>query len=191
MDHYNAAPSFAKFASRRSVVYSTRGMVASTQPLASEAGHRILKQGGNAADAAVAVAAALNVTEPCSTGIGGDMFWLHYDAQTREVRALNGSGRSPQHTTLEQLRKHLKWDGSGDLGIPQTSALSITVPGAPAGWVDTIEKLGSGKLSLAQILEPAIQLARDGFPVSEVVAYKVMSNFVKLPRIDVSAVEKS
>ncbi|KPI40334.1 putative gamma-glutamyltransferase YwrD [Cyphellophora attinorum] len=142
---------FARFASRRSVVYSTEGMVASTQPLASVAGRQILQAGGNAADAAVAVAAALNVTEPCSTGIGGDMFCLFWHASTRKVHALNGSGRSPQQAN---------------------QPLSVTVPGAAAGWVDTIEKFGSGKLSLADILQPAIKLARKGFPVSESAAFR-------------------
>ncbi|MFH0850910.1 MAG: gamma-glutamyltransferase, partial [Candidatus Bathyarchaeota archaeon] len=84
-----------KFNSRRSPVYGTHGMVASSQPLASMAGLRILQQGGNAADAAVAVAAALNVTEPTSTGIGGDCFCIFYDAKSRRVKGLNGSGRAP------------------------------------------------------------------------------------------------
>ena len=83
------------FNSRRSPVYATRGMVASSQPLASQAGLSILMQGGNAADAAVATAAALNVTEPCSTGIGGDVFVLYYDAKTKGITALNASGRAP------------------------------------------------------------------------------------------------
>ena len=86
------------FQSRRSPVYSTRGMVAASQPLAVAAGLEILSAGGNAADAAVAVAAALNVTEPTSTGLGGDAFALFYDAATRKVTALNGSGRAPAHS---------------------------------------------------------------------------------------------
>jgi len=163
-------PPWLQFPSRRSVVHSTGGMVACTQPLAAEAGQRILKMGGNAADAAVAVAAALNVTEPASTGIGGDMFCLFFDAKTKKVHALNGSGRSPKNTTVEQVRKEVEMS-SGN--IPGLSPLSVTVPGAAAGWVDTIEKFGSGKLSLEQILMPAIELAENGFPVSEFSAHFV------------------
>jgi gamma-glutamyltranspeptidase/glutathione hydrolase len=85
-----------RFSSRRSVVMSRHGMVGASQPLAAQAGLRILLAGGNAADAAVAVAAALNVVEPMSTGIGGDAFALIYDAATRRVSALNGSGRAPR-----------------------------------------------------------------------------------------------
>lgn len=161
---------FIRFPSRRSVVHSTGGMVSSTQPLASEAGQRILKMGGNAADAAVAVAAALNVTEPSSTGIGGDMFCLYWDAKAKKVHSLNGSGRSPKKTTLEQVRKELgvKKDSNG--AIPLLSALAATVPGAAAGWCDTVEKFGSGKVTMEQILTPAIELAEKGFPVSELSA---------------------
>ena len=91
------------FHSRRSPVYSRRGMIAASQPLAVAAGLEILAAGGNAADAAVATAAALNVTEPTSTGIGGDCFALFYDAATCQVTALNGSGRAPAALTLERL----------------------------------------------------------------------------------------
>ena len=89
-----------EFKSRRSVVYGWRGLVATSQPLAVAAGLEILSQGGSAADAAVATAAALNVTEPTSTGIGGDCFALYFDARTRQVTALNGSGRAPAGLTL-------------------------------------------------------------------------------------------
>ncbi|RVX74856.1 hypothetical protein B0A52_01133 [Exophiala mesophila] len=160
-------PPFVQFPSRRSVVHSTKGMVACTQPLAAEAGQRILKMGGNAADAAVATAAALNVTEPASTGIGGDMFCLWFDAKTKQVHALNGSGRSAKNTTLEQVRKELGLAPGARAKIPPQSALAVTVPGAAAGWVDTVERFGSGKLTLEQILTPAIELAEEGFPVSE------------------------
>src|SRR5512145_634102 len=93
------------FASRRSPVYARRGIVAASQPLAAAAGVEILAQGGTAADAAVATAATLNVTEPTSTGIGGDCFALYYDASTRQVSALNGSGRCPQALSLERLQR--------------------------------------------------------------------------------------
>ncbi len=151
------------FNSYRSPVYAKRGMVASSQPLASEAGIRILQQGGNAADAAVAVAAALNVTEPCSTGIGGDCFYLYYDNTKKSVSGLNASGRAPSEINLEKL---------AELGIteslPPLSVHTVTIPGAAAGWVDTIEKFGT--LSLKEVLAPAIELAEEGFPVAPLTA---------------------
>ncbi|KAM5350234.1 hypothetical protein ACJ41O_006739 [Fusarium nematophilum] len=157
-----------KFASRRSVVHSTEGIVAAPQPLAANCGLEILRAGGNAADAAVAVAAGLNVTEPCSTGIGGDMFILYYDAATKTVKSLNGSGRSGAKCTLETIRKDLNVPDGATAEIPTTTVHAVTVPGAAAGWVDTVERLGSGKLTLSQILDPAIRLAEKGFPVSEI-----------------------
>src|SRR5689334_58917 len=114
-----------QFNSRRSPIYGRHGMAATSQPLATAAGIEILSKGGNAADAAVACAAALNVTEPTSTGIGGDMFALYYDAQTKQVTALNGSGRAPAALTLEQLAK----DGIKD-ELPPFHAHTVTVPGA-------------------------------------------------------------
>ena len=166
-------PEFISFPSRRSVVHSTNGIVACTQPLAAEAGQRILRAGGNAADAAVAVAAALNMTEPSSTGIGGDMFCLFYDASAKKVHALNGSGRSAAKISLEGVRRDLGLK-SGERGkIPMSSVHAVTTPGAAAGWVDTIEKYGSGKLSMEQILMPAIELGEEGFPVSELSSFFV------------------
>ncbi|KAL8947027.1 MAG: hypothetical protein Q9222_006646 [Ikaeria aurantiellina] len=160
-------PEFISFPSRRSVVHSLNGIVACTQPLAARAGQRILQDGGNAADAAVAVAAALNMTEPSSTGIGGDMFCLFYNAKEKKIKALNGSGRSSKNSNLDQMRHDLGLK-PGEFGdIPTTSVHSITTPGAAAGWVDTVEKFGSGKLSLEQILTPAIEMGEEGFPVSE------------------------
>ncbi|KAI9367862.1 nucleophile aminohydrolase [Aspergillus egyptiacus] len=164
-------PDFAPFASRRSTVHSTNGMVTCTQPLAAAAGQKILNAGGNAADAAVAVAAALNVTEPSSTGIGGDMFCLFYDAKTKKIHSLNGSGRYPANATLDKVRADLKAGPDDVGGIPVHSVLAVTTPGAAAGWVDTVEKFGSGRLSLEQILQPAIELAEQGFPVSELSSY--------------------
>lgn len=161
-------PRFVHFASRRSVVHSASAMVSSTQPLANEAGYKILSQGGNAADAAVAMAAALNVTEPSSTGIGGDLFCLYYNAKTKSIKAMNGSGRAPAALTLEKIRSL----GIQGPEIPYSDINAATVPGAAAGWFDTIEAFGSGKLTMEQILMPAIKLAEDGFPVSEISSYQ-------------------
>lgn len=167
------APTFAAFPSRRSVVHSTKGIVSCTEPLASQCGLDVLRRGGNCADAAVAVAAGLNMTEPGMTGIGGDMFCLFYEAKTKKVHALNGSGRSGQNCTLETIRKSLGLK-QGDRGqIPMTSVHAVTVPGAAAGWVDTVERFGSGKLSLEEVLAPAIALGEEGFPISEFSGYYV------------------
>lgn len=151
------------FKSRRSPVYGRNGMVATSQPLATAAGVEILAKGGNAADAAVAAGAALNVTEPTSTGIGGDMFALFYSADTKRVTALNGSGRAPAALTLERLRM----DGFSTELHP-FHAHTVTVPGACAGWFDLIEKHGS--LAMSEILAPAIRLASEGFPVAPITA---------------------
>jgi gamma-glutamyltranspeptidase/glutathione hydrolase len=124
----------------------------------------------NSQDAAVAVAAAINVTEPGSTGIGGDLFCLFYDAKTKKVHAMNGSGRSGEKVTLEQIRKDLKVPDGQDGKIPMDSVHAVTVPGAAAGWVDVVERFGSGKVSLEEVLSPAIELAEKGFPVSELSA---------------------
>lgn len=98
------------------------------------------------------------------------MFCLYFDAKTKKVHALNGSGRSPKNTSVEQVRKELGMSSSANGNIPSHSALAVTVPGAAAGWVDTVDKFGSGKLSLEQILTPAIELGEEGFPVSEFAA---------------------
>jgi gamma-glutamyltranspeptidase/glutathione hydrolase len=157
-------PADLKFNTRRSAVTGKDGMVATSQPLAVAAGLEILRQGGNAADAAVATAAALNVTEPTSTGLGGDMFALFFDAKTKKVTALNGSGRAPAALTLERVHA----DGFKD-ELDPFHPHTITVPGAAAGWCDLVEK--HGKLSLGDILAPAIRLAEEGFPVAPITAY--------------------
>ena len=173
-----------EFASRRSPVVSLHGCVSSSQPLASQIGSQILAAGGNAADAAVAVAAALNVTEPCSTGIGGDCFALYYDATTRKVTGINGSGRAPADLTLERVHSDgAVVEGGGD-HLPYTHAHTVTVPGAACGWVDTIERHGSKRLTLAQVLEPAATLAENGVPIHEVAAHHWARGAAKLQAED-------
>ncbi|CEQ39592.1 SPOSA6832_01131, partial [Sporobolomyces salmonicolor] len=163
---------FAPFHSRRSVVYGTKGMIACSQPLAAEAGLEILRKGGNAADAAVAVSAALNLTEPGSCGIGGDGFCLFFDAKTKEVKALNGSGRAPAALTLEKCREL----GIKGREIPFLNINAATVPGCAAVWCDTIEQLGSGKVAVADALAPAIRMAEEGVPISEVSSHSWVKN---------------
>jgi gamma-glutamyltranspeptidase / glutathione hydrolase len=152
------------FNSRRSPIHGKGGIVSTSQPLATAAGLEILAKGGNAADAAVAAGAALNVTEPTSTGIGGDMFALFYSADTKRVTALNGSGRAPAALTLDRLKK----DGYST-ELPPFHAHTVTVPGACAGWFDLIQKHGS--LPMSEILAPAIRLASEGFPVAPITAH--------------------
>jgi len=148
------------FGSRRSMVVARRGMVAASNPLAAQSGLNVLRMGGNAADAAIAVAAVLNVTAPASTGIGGDCFALYYDASNRRITALNGSGRAPAALRLEDLRAR------GLTQVPQRSADAVTVPGAVMGWHDLLSRHGT--MTLADVLTDAIHYARDGFPVSPV-----------------------
>jgi gamma-glutamyltranspeptidase/glutathione hydrolase len=148
------------FQSRRSMVVGRRGMVAASNPLASQAGLAVLRAGGNAADAAIAAAAVLNVTESASTGIGGDCFALFYDAKTKQVTALNGSGRSPGALSADYLRAR----GMSD--IPIRSPHAISVPGAAAGWEDLLQRHGT--MSLADVLRDAIHYAEDGYPVHPV-----------------------
>lgn len=152
------------FNARRSPVFGQQGMIAASQPLAVAAGLELLRQGGSAADAAIAVAAALNVTEPTSTGLGGDCFALYYQADTQQISALNGSGRAPAALTLDRLQE------AGLMPAwPPHHPLTITVPGACAGWCDLHERFG--RLPLTQVLAPAIRLAEQGFPVSPITAY--------------------
>jgi gamma-glutamyltranspeptidase/glutathione hydrolase len=151
----------------RSPVMGRGGMVATSQPLAVAAGLEILAKGGNAADAAVATAATLNVTEPSSTGIGGDCFALFYDAGTGLISALNGSGRAPSCLTLERVHEDLGL--RGDSPLPPYHPHTITVPGACAGWCDLLDRHGS--LPLAEVLGPAIHLAEAGFPVAPITAH--------------------
>ncbi len=156
--------SFA-FASRRSPVMGRRGMVATSQPLAVAAGLEALSHGGTAADAAVAAAAALNVTEPTSTGIGGDVFALYYEAATGKVHALNASGSAPRALTLERTLRAARPDGT----LPPFHPYTVTVPGACSGWAALSERFGH--LALGEALEPAIRLAEEGFPVAPLTAY--------------------
>jgi gamma-glutamyltranspeptidase / glutathione hydrolase len=146
----------------RSVVLATHGMVATSQPLAAQAGIRILQQNGNAIDAAVATAAVLNVVEPMSTGIGGDVFAMVYIAKTEELIGLNGSGRSGYAASIDFFTRQ------ATNAMPTTGVHSVTIPGALDGWETLLKKYGT--MSLAQVLQPAIQYAENGFPVSEIIA---------------------
>lgn len=151
---------------------TTNGMVACSQPLASQAGLHVLQLGGNAIDASIAVAAVLAVVEPCSNGIGGDFFLLAYCRRTRAIAALNGSGRCPSGLTLSRAQAVCDTSaGRQPDRLPETHAFTVTVPGAVQAWLDAVESLGSGRVSLREILAPAIALADHGFPVAPVTAH--------------------
>ncbi len=146
----------------RSAVRAMNGMIATSQPLASAAGLRVLQQGGNAVDAAVAAAAVLCVVEPMMLSPGGDMFAIVWDAKKKELKALNASGRAPQAASIDELKKR------GVDQMPTTGIHTVTVPGAVDGWAKLIERYGT--MSLAQVLQPAIEYAERGFPVTDVIA---------------------
>ncbi|MEE9240586.1 MAG: gamma-glutamyltransferase, partial [bacterium] len=155
--------SSACFGMGRSPVLAKEGVVATSQPLASLAGLEILREGGNALDAAIATAAVLNVVEPQSTGIGGDMFMLYWDNGEKKLRGLNGSGRAPRAASLERYRSE------GFTSAPQTGIFSVTVPGAFDGWCSALDRCGSGEKSLSDLLAPAIHYAENGFPVTSII----------------------
>ncbi|MFP8956828.1 gamma-glutamyltransferase family protein [Natrialbaceae archaeon A-CW3] len=176
-----------RFDSRRSSVHATGGMVATSQPLAAQAGLSILQDGGNAFDAAVATAAALNVVEPTSTGLGGDVFALYRTADG-DVGAMRACGGAPAEATIENvttsIREHENasdWypeargyavddtTSEAALEMPFLGPHAVTVPGTARGWEATVEELG--QQSLADVLEPAITYATEGYPVSEVISY--------------------
>jgi gamma-glutamyltranspeptidase/glutathione hydrolase len=162
------------FRSRRSNVLATRGIVATSQPLAAQAGLDMLKAGGNAADAAIATAAMLNVVEPISTGIGGDCFALFYDAKSGAVTALNGSGRAPAGASAAELQR------LGYTAMPTYTGHTVSVPGTVAGWSDLLAR--HGRMPLAAVLQPAIRTAEEGYPVTELIAHGWRTQVQKLLR---------
>ncbi|MFB6218208.1 MAG: gamma-glutamyltransferase family protein, partial [Halobacteriaceae archaeon] len=154
------------FDSRRSTAYAPEGVVATSQPLAAEAGVQRLREGGNAFDAAVTTAAVLNVVEPMSTGLGGDVFALYRTADG-EVGALQSQGPGPANVSRAELRRAAEAE-TGTAEMPLKGALPVTVPGTARGWEATVRELGRGTLAAA--LGPAIEYAREGYPVTEVIA---------------------
>jgi gamma-glutamyltranspeptidase/glutathione hydrolase len=147
----------------RSEIIAPHGMAATSQPLATQVALDILKAGGSAVDAAIAANAALGLMEPTGCGIGGDLFAIVWDAEKRELTGLNASGRAPQAMTLEYFQEH------GYDEIPRYGPLPVSVPGAVDGWFELHRRYG--RLPMDEILAPAIRYAREGFPVSEVIAY--------------------
>ena len=147
----------------RSEVIAAHGMVASSHPLATQIGLEILKKGGSAVDAAIAVNAALGLMEPTGNGIGGDLFAIVWDAKTRKLYGLNASGPAPKKLSLEYFQKNNLSE------YPEFGPLPVTVPGAVAGWSELHNKFG--KLPIKSLFKPTIEYAINGFPVTETIAY--------------------
>jgi gamma-glutamyltranspeptidase/glutathione hydrolase len=156
----------------RPTIVAQHGMVAAGHPLAAEAGMRILKAGGNAIDAAIATWAVQGEVEPGMTGLGADMFVLYYNAKTREVKFINGTGFAPQAATIDFYKS------KG--GIPDEGPLSISVPGAVGGAAYAVQKYGTRPL--ADVLAPAIEVAEGGFPISEALARGLAGSRAKLAK---------
>lgn len=147
----------------RSEVIARNGMAATSQPLATQVAIDILRRGGTAVDAAIAANATLGLMEPTGNGMGGDLFAIIWDGKTKKLYGLNGSGRSPYSLKLDYLKsKGLKF-------LPNRGPLSVSVPGCVDGWFEMHKRFG--KLPMTTILQPAIDYAREGFPVSELIAY--------------------
>ena len=155
-----------KITSSRSEIIAGNGMVATSQPIATDVGLSILKKGGSAVDAAIAANAALGLMEPHMCGIGGDLFAIVWDEKEQQLHGLNASGRSPKSLSHGELTGRLRKLGTQN--IPHNSLLSVSVPGAVHGWTTLHEKFG--KLPFVELLAPAIQYAETGFPVSPVIA---------------------
>jgi gamma-glutamyltranspeptidase/glutathione hydrolase len=167
-----AEPGYDRVAGRahasRSEVIAPHGMAATSQPLATQVALDILKAGGSAVDAAIAANAALGLMEPTGCGIGGDLFAIVWDAEAKELTGLNASGRAPMAMTLEYFRER------GIDTIPKFGPMPVSVPGTVDGWFELHDRYG--RLSMEDVLAPAIRYAREGFPVSEVIAAYLESN---------------
>lgn len=159
------SPHGISFEAHRPVVMGLNGMVSSGHPLASQAGITMLQRGGNAADAALATAAALNVVEPLMSGLGGDGFIMVYRKETDRLEVCNGTGAAPYAATRERFLSD---------GIPMKGILSVSVPCLLNSWLDVHEKHGT--LSLSEVLDPAIDLAQNGFPVSHVLSRAIAAD---------------
>lgn len=159
----------------RSAVYGQNGMAATAHPLASQIALDMLKRGGSALDGAIAANAALGLMEPTGNGIGGDIFFIIWDPETKKLYGYNGSGRAPLGRSLTDLKAQIAaLRESGAMpdemrGIPQRGSLPVTVPGTVDGWFAAHERFG--KLPMSQVLAPTIRYAREGFPVTPVIAY--------------------
>ncbi len=158
----------------RSEVIAQHGMACTSQPLATQVALDILKAGGNAIDAAIAANALLGLVEPTGNGVGGDLFAIVWDAETKQLYGLNASGRSPQSLSINYFREN------GYEKIPAYGPLPVSVPGCVDGWFELNKRFGS--MDMDQILKPAISYAREGFPLTELIAYYWAGNARSLSR---------
>src|SRR5579863_8748965 len=163
----------------RSMVISQTGIVATESPLASQAGAAILERGGNAVDAAIAAHAVMTVVAPVWNGIGGDLFAIVYDAKSGKYYGLNASGWAPAAQSVERLRQ------KGLREMPVHGIEPVTVPGSVDGWQKLLDRFGKKKLS--EVLAPAIQIAQDGYPVTELIAMHFASSVDLLRDSDTAA----
>ena len=166
------------FASRSEVI-GQNGMVATSHPLATQIGLDILKKGGTAIDAAIAANIALGLMEPTGNGIGGDLFAIVWEAESRKLHGLNASGPAPKNISIDYFKD------KGLEKIPSYGPLPVTVPGAVDGWIKLHEKFG--KLDFKTLFEPTIAYARNGFPVTETIAYYLKNSqkrFEKYPNFN-------
>lgn len=147
----------------RSAVMSTGAMAATSQPMATQVALQVMRDGGNALDAAIAASAVLSVVESYSSGIGGDCFILYHEVSTGKLHALNGSGRSPAAATTEIVQAR------GHKTMPKMGILAVTVPGAIDAWYTANQSLG--KSDFSSLLQPAIEYAEKGYVVSPVIAH--------------------
>lgn len=165
-------PLYQPYQMTKMPVYSKKGMVVTSQPLASQAGLAILKKGGNAIDAAIATAVCLTVVEPASNGIGGDAFVLVWTEG--KLHGLNASGPAPKNISIEKVKER------GYDEMPGYGFIPVNVPGAPAAWAELSDRFG--KLPFAELLKPAIEYAEEGFPISPVLGkmwHKATKSFEK------------
>jgi len=167
------------FASRSEVI-STEAMAATSQPLATQVALQVMRDGGNAIDAAIAANAMLGLVEPTGNGIGGDLYAIIWSAKDERLYGLNASGRSPQSLSLEYLQQHAEKTGIDK--IPSHGPLPVSVPGTVDGWFEMHQRFG--KTSMQDILQPTIDYARKGFPVSEVIAYYMQRSVPILSKFD-------
>jgi gamma-glutamyltranspeptidase/glutathione hydrolase len=150
----------------RSEVIATHGMAATSHPLVSQVALDVLKRGGTAVDAAIAANATMGLMEPTGNGVGGDIFAIVWDAKTKRLYGLNGSGRSPKSLTFEHMQAELAKLGTKT--IPPRGPLPVSVPGTVDGWFELHKRFG--RIPMKDLLQPAIAYARDGFPVTEIIA---------------------
>jgi len=161
----------------RSSVVAPNGAAATAHPLATQTALDVLKAGGSAVDAAIAANAMLGLVEPTGNGIGGDLFAIVWDPETEQLYGYNGSGRSPQGATLDDMQAKADEFMQGE-EIPPFGAAPVTVPGTVDGWYALHGKFGKRPMNMN--LEPAIQYARDGAPIPEVIAYYWGRNATRL-----------